>query len=302
MAPALGLLLAAALGGCVSHDIATPKPLVKTIIKPVVREQLRLDDHLIGVATLSDRDALLAEAALTKNGIPYGTFVDISSTGIVVKSDHADRARRIIREDSWDHGYKLLERITPTPETDRVTVRHPAPTLPSTITKAPPITAPTKATFSKPVSPKLVTVVSIATKDAKLAIDCLNANGIKAPGTWETDGVSGIVVPAVDAKNALSLIQADAKLRHYTLLSTTRKAETTTISDEPASAENLKSEGSLVVSVRERDASKVAEYLESHNISSFQSCDFGSCGVYVSKYDADQAMALLRQEMHSVKR
>ena len=284
MAPALGLLLAAALGGCVSHDIATPKPLVKTIIKPVVREQLRLDDHLIGVATLSDRDALLAEAALTKNGIPYGTFVDISSTGIVVKSDHADRARRIIREDSWDHGYKLLERITPTPETDRVTVRHPAPTLPSTITKAPPITAPTKATFSK------------------LAIDCLNANGIKAPGTWETDGVSGIVVPAVDAKNALSLIQADAKLRHYTLLSTTRKAETTTISDEPASAENLKSEGSLVVSVRERDASKVAEYLESHNISSFQSCDFGSCGVYVSKYDADQAMALLRQEMHSVKR
>jgi hypothetical protein len=296
------LSIAATLGGCASSDIAPPQTTIKTVVKPVVKERLKLNDHLIGVATLSGRDALQAEDALDKNGIPYGTFVDINSIGIVVKSENADRARTIIREDSRNRGYKLLERITPTPEYQwEVTTVAPFPPkdkqtpLPPANHKLPSATVSVKHTAAK-----LVTVVALATKDAKLAIVCLKANGVKAPGTWETDGISGIVVPEADANHALALIQADARLHHYNLLSKTPGAAAAATRSEsvgePASAEDLKSEGTVLVFARETAATKVAECLEAHNISSFARCDFGSCGVYVSKFDADRAAALVQDD------
>ena len=295
-------LVVASLGGCVAAPLGPPTVTTKPMALIPKKEPTKLTSHFIGVATLSDADAKQAEVCLKTHGIAYGEFVDLTSTGVVVDVGDADRARKLIREDAWNHGYKLLERVTPTPErSETVQFTKGNPIIPKNwkpLPNAPNVTPP-RAIPAKS-SMKLVTVVAVNDKDMRAAINCLKANGITAPGTWQSQGVSGIVVPESDAKKALALIQLDAKQHHYTLLSTqTRGPDAEPLTVWPGKApkdDDSTAEGSLIVFARERDASKIAECLENHSISSFSSCNRNSCGVYVSKHDADLALAYVQED------
>ncbi len=295
------LLLTAALGGCVSHDDihfanpSRPAPIVQK------KSEVKLNDHLIGVATLSNADARLACKCLDKNHIPYGLFEDVGSTGIVVKEAEAEHARRLIREDSWNHGYKLLVRINPTPNPNQ-SFRDPQQTVQPPIIPQKAITnSASEQTKSIPKSStKQVTVAAVADKDAKSALTSLANQGVKTPGTWSSRGITGIVVAETDAKKALTIIQNHAKAHGYNLRSTSAREPVAEPShDWPGTAakdDDSTAEGSLIVFTTQADAMKIAECLEGHSISSFSSCNHNSCGVYVSKHDAEHALAYVQED------
>ena len=289
------LLLTTALGGCLSQDnvkYANPNARTATV-QPKPKQELQLSDHLIGVATLSNSDARLAGKCLDKNSVPYGMFEDVGTTGIVVKEADVERARRLIREDSWNHGYKLLVRINPTPKPDQV-LPSIQPTKPIISSKTEPGKLVAKAMM------KQVTVVAVADKDAKTALASLASEQIKAPGTWKSRGITGIVVAETDAKRALITIQNDAKAHRYNLLSTsTREPIAEPATDRPGSDpkdDDATAEGALIVYVTQPNAMKIAECLEGHSISSFSECSRNACGLFVSRHDADLALAYVQED------
>ncbi len=374
---ALGILTVATVGCSAPHGTVVSKSLPSRISTSPRYVPIDLkNDHLIGVGTVAITNADKVGSVLDINRIPYGRFNDLNSCGFVVAEPNADRARRLIREDSWNHGYELLKYVNPTPENiARTTVstgeffecevaRKDADDAVhslnakginfvglrimgenATIMIFPKdeavarrliqedalvkgygfrflnpkenIHSSDQSTINPEMKPdalsrlvvspsskwagKLVTVAAVANKDAKLAIECLRSSGIKVHGTWESRGVTGVVIAdGVDQLNAVKMIQEDAHRRGYRLLSTDAREPvapaTNDWSKPPPSKEDLTAEANLIVFVKEKDQPFVSDCLEANGISSGASCNHGSCGVYVSKLDADRAISLIQED------
>ncbi len=288
-------------GAVVTKSISVDRPAIAAKAKPIDLK----NDHLLGVATVSMNDALKVGAVLDKHRIAYGKFEDISSCGFVVAEANADRARKLIREDSWNGGYELLKRIDPSPSE----LTNPmAPNRQSgvdnkdadLVTSAP-VKNPETQVRGVAAAVKLVTVAAVATKDSKLVQECLRSKGIKVHGTWDSGGVTGIVISDDEVLPvALSAIQEDARAKGYRLVNTTaRESVAPTVrewSNPSISKDDLAAEASLIVTIRERDEPFVSGCLEGKGISSGSSFTQGSCEVYVSKLDADRALALIQED------
>jgi hypothetical protein len=323
------------------------------------------------VGIVAHSDAPKVRALLDKHHIAFDGFDDIDSTSFAVAEPYADRARKLIREDSWNHGYELLKHMKAVPEAGAINkvgfvvfnadqaevlacltsvgIKNPfAINLDSggvmpfevvvdvadtakarTALKAdsikhhyyfkdsdesfvrnegvqrtiitPPAPEKKPETLAQPVThdTKLVTVVAVADKDSKVVLAGLRASRINAPGTWKSNGITGIVVAASDAAAALKVIQEDARKHGYRLLSTTAREPKPMDADwsgTPPSKEDMAAEADLIVFVREKFEPFVSNCLEARGISSGASCSLNSCGIYVSKLDADRALALLHQD------
>ncbi len=296
-------------GAVVSKSISVGRPAITAKAKPIDLK----NDHLLGVATVSMNDALKVGAILDKHRIAYGKFEDVSSCGFVVAEANADRARKLIREDSWNRGYELLKRMDPSPseltKSGASEQQRSLGTKDADLVTTLPIKKPDVPVRGIAVSPspllkwvgKLVTVAAVATKDSKLVQDCLRSKGIKVHGTWESDGVTGIVIADGESLPvALSAIQVDARTKGYRLVSTTAREPGAPAvrewSNPAVTKDDLAAEASLIVTIRERDEPFVSGCLEGKGISSGSSFTQGSCEVYVSKLDADRALALIQED------
>jgi hypothetical protein len=295
-------------GAVVTKSLAS-RPAIAARAKPIDLK----NDHLLGVATVSMNDALKVGTVLDKHRIAYGKFEDVNSCGFVVAEANADRARKLIREDSWNRGYELLKRIDPSPsgltkpgamEKQRSLGTKDADLVTNAPVKNPETQVRGVAAAVSPSSKwagKLVTVAAVATKDSKLVQECLRSKGIKVHGTWELGGVTGIVISDDEfLPVARSTIQEDARAKGYRLVSTTaRESVAPTVrewSNPSISKDDLAAEASLIVTIRERDEPFVSGCLEGKGISSGSSFTQGSCEVYVSKLDADRALALIQED------
>lgn len=252
-----------------------------------------LSHRFIGIATLRPRNAQFAEERLEANHIPFGTFDNLTTIGIVVDPVYAERARTIIHDDSVIHGYSMQETAgVPTPPT--ATSPQGTPAGPNSKTPTTTRLTPTKAPS------KLITIVEVAPKDVKSVVACLDANGISSPGTWQSKDVTGVVVSESDANRSLALIKADAKLHHYSLVATLPKDSNLRQASSdwgsiPKSADDLSAEGTMIGVVAMSKVNDISAGLEAHNISSFSSCGQGTCEIYVAKLDADRALSLVEE-------
>ena len=340
------------------------------------------NDHLVGVATVSIRDAEAVGGLLDRKGIPYGKFNDLNSCGFVVSEADSARAQRLIREDSWKHGYELMKHMNPVPKSDRITIYGPLDGIYSGITVAskdgmavfdcirsvmgpdtvmtgfegnsrtvvfgpksganvlaairedarkngyeyfvifkdepelnlniktsprsgdrPIVKYQPENMLTQPVmqqNHKMVTVVTVESSDSKRVLMSLRAGGISAPGVWESEGIAGIVVADADSAKALKIIQEDARIQKYPLLSTTKGDGQGEVSrgwpGPPPSKDDLLAEANLILFVKESELNFVTGCLEANGISSGASCERSACGIYVSRFDADRALALVQED------
>lgn len=376
-----------AVGCTTPNETIASNPLPRTAASTPKANPIDLkNDHLIGVATVAINDAEKVGSVLDKNQIPYGRFNDVSSCGFVVAEPNSERARKLIREDSWNHGYELLKRMNPTPEQAQITLFSPEnspysaisiqgkdkdkvfdlfrknvwndtvitgydglgytvifgprsgakalldiredaikrgydyrvvykeelqskPKIDTRLTRVDPeraLDAPVNGSANPDPNSvnwvgKLVTVAAVAPKDVNLVMQCLQTIGIKVHGTWESGGVTGIVIAdCKDQTKALAAIQEDARTKSYRLFSTTAREAAAPVvnewSNHPMSKEDMAAVANLIVNVRVSDEIFVSDCLERHGISSALASTDGLCSVYVSKLDSDRALGLIQED------
>ncbi|MEI8281553.1 MAG: hypothetical protein WCG75_04020 [Armatimonadota bacterium] len=252
-----------------------------------------LSHRFVGIATLRPRNAQFAEERLEANHIPFGTFDNLTTIGIVVDPAYSERARTIIHNDSVIHGYSMHESagVPTTPP-----IENPQTISGQSSSSTTPTTAPSPAKLPS----KFITLVEVAAKDVKSVVACLNANGISTPGTWQAKDIGGIVVSESDANRALTIIKADAKLHHYSLIASLPKDSNLRQASAdwdsiPKSADDLSAVGTMIGVVALSKVNDISAGLEAHNISSFSSCGNGTCEIYVAKLDADRAHLLVEE-------
>lgn len=370
------IIFATVVSGCNSPTKPTFDNHSPKLVAPKLTKVDLKGDHLLGVATVASQDSNKVRSLLDKHRIPFAAFDDVDTVKFAVAEANVGRARKLIREDSWNHGYELLGHrdltdhasqdsealdgafvgfdiakanfksaiaclkaigIEPDKKSHEPIILVSSPDAfrakeairfdaanhgyeyqvlsvteseyqalgkvvqPNTGGKVA-VAKVEKVPPSLPVklNSQLVTVITVANKDVKASLAAVRAMGVNVPGTWESDGISGIVVPAADAPRALRAVQVDAKRRGYGLMSTTAREplppKMSEWTNPPATKDDLTAEANLIVFIREEFLNFVSDCLEARGISSGASCGHGSCGVYVSKLDADRALALVQED------